>query len=97
MSDWADAYIQRLAAGETVTLHPRGNSMTPRIKSGQEVTVVPVASAVDVGDVVLCRVRGRAYLHIVTAIEGARFQIGNNHGRINGWIVAAAIFGRADL
>jgi hypothetical protein len=27
------------------------------------------------------------------AIDGQRFQIGNNRGRINGWVLAAAIFG----
>jgi hypothetical protein len=30
----------------------------------------------------------------VKAIAGARFQIGNNRGRINGWIGPEAIFGR---
>ena len=36
------------------------------------------------GDVVLCKVNGRHYLHLVKAIQGKRFQIGNNRGRING-------------
>jgi hypothetical protein len=30
----------------------------------------------------------------VKAIQGGRFQIGNNRGRINGWISANAIFGK---
>ena len=47
-----------------------------------------------VGDNVLCRVRGSEYLHLVKAIQGGRFQIGNNRGRINGWIGANGIFGR---
>jgi len=43
---------------------------------------------------VLCRVRGAEYLHIVKAIRGDRFQIGNNRGGINGWIGANNIFGK---
>jgi hypothetical protein len=33
---------------------------------------------------------------MVKAIQGARFQIGNNRGHINGWISAGAIFGRCN-
>ncbi len=69
--------------------------MAGKIKSGQLCTVEPVdASTVQVGDIVLCKVNGREYLHLVKAIQGPRFQIGNNHGRINGWVSANAIFGR---
>ncbi len=42
----------------------------------------------------LCKVNGREYLHLVKAIQGQRFQIGNNRGRINGWVSSGAIFGR---
>jgi hypothetical protein len=48
----------------------------------------------EVGDIVLCKVNGREYLHLVKAIQGPRFQIGNNRGRINGWVSANAIFGK---
>jgi hypothetical protein len=69
--------------------------MSPRIKSGQLCTVEPVdPSSLHVGDIVLCKVRGAEYLHIVKAIQGERFQIGNNHGFINGWVAASAIFGK---
>jgi hypothetical protein len=39
-------------------------------------------------------VNGNEYLHIVKAIQGERFQIGNNRGLINGWITARGIFGK---
>jgi hypothetical protein len=69
--------------------------MAPRIRSGQLCTVAPVASAeLRVDDVVLCKVRGSEYLHIVKAIQGGRFQIGNNRGLINGWIGSSSIYGR---
>jgi hypothetical protein len=35
-------------------------------------------------DIVLCRVSGNQYLHLVKAIQGERFQIGNKRGGING-------------
>ena len=52
------------------------------------------AATLQVDDVVLCRVRGSEYLHLVKAIQGRRFQIGNNRGFINGWIGADSIFGK---
>lgn len=92
---WASGHIERLKGGETVSFRPRGNSMAGKVESGQLCTVEPVgAEAPRVGDVVLCKVNGREYLHLVRAVQGARFQIGNNRGRINGWVAAGAIFGR---
>lgn len=93
---WASAYIQRLAAGETVQFRPTGNSMQGRIESGQLVTVEPlsIAGAVKVGDIVLCKVRGVERLHLVSAARGDQFQISNNKGHVNGWVTTRAIFGR---
>jgi hypothetical protein len=92
---WATAYMEQLKAGETVTFRPRGNSMTGRIESGQLCTVVPVDPAkIAIGDIVLCKVNRSEYLHLVKDIDGDRFQIGNNRGRINGWITGECIFGR---
>lgn len=69
--------------------------MSPLIKSGQLCTVEPVDPAtLEAGDIVLCKVRGAEYLHLVKAIQGGRFQIGNNRGHINGWVGASAIFGK---
>jgi hypothetical protein len=92
---WAAAHIASLKSGKTVSFRPRGNSMSPRIKPGQLCTVEPVnATALEVDDIVLCRVRGNEYLHLVRAIQGDRFQIGNNRGHINGWIGKSSIFGK---
>jgi len=69
--------------------------MSPRIKSGQLCTVAPAdVATLHVGDIVFCRVNGNEYLHFVKAIDGQRFQIGNNRGGINGWVGANGIFGR---
>jgi len=93
---WASGYIARLRAGEVVAFRPRGASMSGKIESGQLCTVEPVSDAatLSVGDIVLCKVKGNEYLHLIKAISGARFQIGNNRGFINGWVSANAIFGR---
>lgn len=82
---WAIQYIAKLKNGETVSFRPRGNSMSGKIDSGQLCTVEPVTpDEINVGDIVLCKVHGREYLHLVKAMQGQRFQIGNNRGRING-------------
>jgi hypothetical protein len=92
---WALNYIEQLRAGQPVSFRPRGHSMSGKIESGQLCTVEPVdASNLKVGDVVLCKVNGREYLHLIKAVQGPRFQIGNNRGRINGWVSANAVFGR---
>jgi len=82
---WATQAIEKLKLGESVTITPRGNSMLPRVKSGQSVVVNPIPPLPQVGDVVLCKVNGRQYLHLVKAIRGAQYQIANNRGHINGW------------
>jgi hypothetical protein len=93
---WAIAYIAKLKSGETVQFRPRGQSMKGKIESGQLCTVEPVTDfeSLQKGDIVLCKVNGNEYLHLIKAVNGARFQIGNNRGRINGWIGANSIYGK---
>jgi hypothetical protein len=92
---WATEYIKRLQSGETVQFPPRGHSMKGKIDSGQLCTVEPVdTGTVEVGDIVLCKVHGCQYLHLVKAKQGDRFLIGNNRGRTNGWISGGAIYGK---
>jgi len=92
---WATGYIAQLKSGQTVQFRPRGNSMTGKIESGQLCTVSPAdPETLEVGDIVLCKVNGREYLHLVKAVQGKRFQIGNNRGKINGWITGTSIYGR---
>jgi hypothetical protein len=97
--DWVLKQIaQRVAEGETVTFWPTGNSMVPLIQSRDEVIVSPVdPTRVEVGDIVLTRVAGNIYIHLVKAIEPAkrRVQIGNNRGGINGWTGFDRVYGIA--
>ncbi len=92
---WATALIPKLKAGQAVKVRPRGNSMHGLIESGQLCTIDPIEDpgVLAVGDIVLCKVRGQEYLHLIKATRGQQFQIGNNRGGINGWITANAIFG----
>jgi hypothetical protein len=92
---WASEYIAQLQRGETVQFRPRGHSMRGKIEPGQLCTVEPVdPGQLETGDIVLCKVNGRQYLHLVKAMQGERFQIGNNRGRINGWISRNGIYGK---
>jgi hypothetical protein len=91
---WATHYIEKLTNGETVQFRPKGQSMKGKIASGQLVTVAPIGGkTLQPNDIVLCKVNGSQYLHLIKAIQGNRYQIGNNIGRINGWITGNSIFG----
>ena len=91
-----EAFATRVATGTEVRFRPTGSSMVPLIRSRQLVTVAPVDPAkLEVGDIVLARVAGTTYLHLVSAVDhaNARVQISNNRGRVNGWTGHARVFG----
>jgi len=96
---WATNYIKELQEGKTVQFRPRGYSMRGKVESGQLCTVEPVKdpSTLQVGDVVLCKVNGNQYLHLIRAVRNGQFQIGNNLGHINGWVSANGIYGKCTL
>lgn len=91
---WATYHIEKLASGETVKFRPHGNSMSGKIESGQLVTVEPVTDpeTLEVGDIVLCKVSGNHYLHLIDAKRDGQFMIKNNKGHQNGW--TKTIYGR---
>jgi len=65
------------------------------MESGQLVTLVPVdPTTVGADDVVLVAWRGGFLLHIVKEATGDQLLIGNNVGKINGWVSRAAVIGR---
>lgn len=94
MGLWAQNYIEKLKKGQTVSFRPRGNSMTPIIRSGQQCIVVPLGTqSLQKGDVVLCKVKGNHYLHKILSVGQDKYLIGNNHGGKNGWIKRDHIYG----
>lgn len=93
---WATAAIQKLQNGETATVRPRGHSMTGKVNDGELVTLEPCnPQTLKNGDIVLVKVKGRVYLHLIKAVNQERYLIGNNRGGINGWVSAKAIYGVA--
>lgn len=93
---WASRAIAELQAGRTVDIRPRGKSMSGKVEDGDLVTVAPCdPKSLVVDDIVLVRVGGREYLHLVKARDGERIQIGNNKGHVNGWVGPAAVYGKA--
>ncbi|MFB7241685.1 S26 family signal peptidase [Streptomyces populi] len=91
-----DGVAGRVAGGETVEFRPSGASMVPLIRSRQLVALAPVdPSKLAVGDIVLARVAGTVYLHLVSSVDTARkrVQISNNRGHVNGWTGHDRVFG----
>jgi len=84
MKNWK---VEKLLLGETIISKEPGNSMKPLIKSRQPVRLEPTTwQDTEVGDMVYCKVKGNLYTHLVKAKDDKKgCQIGNNHGRINGW------------
>lgn len=91
-----DALADHIGRGETAEFRPTGGSMAPLIRSRQLVRVAPADPVLlEAGDIVLARVSGSVYLHLVSAVDGARrrVQISNNRGRVNGWTGHDRVFG----
>jgi hypothetical protein len=86
--------VNALQRGETVVVVGWGESMIPRIRSGEPIVMAPVKSLDKLrkGMVVLAKVNGRIFLHKITAIKGNRFQISSNRGHVNGW--TSTIYGK---
>mgnify|MGYP000197629028 FL=1 len=87
---------EKLLAGEEGIIVGYGQSMTPILKSGQPVKVIPVTPDVELkkNDIVFCKVAGHYYLHKITSIKGSQYQISNNHGHVNGWVNRRNIYGK---
>lgn len=93
MSRGAQRAVEELQAGRITVYVGHGNSMRPKIMSGAKITLEPCTAAdAEVGDAVLCRVKGNLFVHLVKAKQDERVLIGNNHGGINGW--TKAVYGR---
>ena len=90
--------IEDLNNGKNTVIKPHGNSMRGKIESGNTVTLAPCKiKELKVGKIVLVKVKGHIYLHLIKAIKKdknkTRFQIGNNVGGVNGWVGPNAIYG----
>lgn len=73
--------------------------MQGRVSEGDLVTLEPCSPQdLAVGDVVLARIQGRRYSHLVLHLiherEANLFLIGSNHSRLDGWVTGENIFGK---
>ena len=90
------ATADHLREGETCIVVGYGNSMTPKLMSGEAVIMEPVVeeTKLNKGDVVLVKVKGHYYCHLISAIRNNSYQISNNHKHVNGWVSKNNIYGR---
>jgi hypothetical protein len=92
---WVNDARKELAAGRQVQVRPFGGSMRGRIESGQLVTLAPATAAdIQVDDVVLVEWRGNFLLHLVKEVQDQQILIGNNLGKVNGWVAKSAVVGK---
>lgn len=88
---------EKLKQGLVGKIQGFGQSMVPILKSGQCVICEPIKEETKLNkkDIVLCKVKGRYYLHLIWAIKNNKeYLIGNNHGHSNGWVGRSQIFGK---
>ena len=86
----------KLREGHVCKVTGIGNSMIPILKSKKTVICVQVKkdTVLKKKDIVLCKVNGHFYLHLIHAIRNDKtYLIGNNHGHMNGWVNKNNIFG----
>lgn len=92
------AMVERLKNGETIKGYKEsGNSMVPLIYSHEAVDIRPVDKAIESDDMVFCRIGRRFFTHLVSAVDGSRVQISNNHGHVNGWTHKDHVYGLVSL
>ena len=92
---WVTDALKELRAGRPAHVRPVGGSMRGRIESGQAVTIAPVDPAgVRVDDVVLVAWKGNHLLHLVKEATADQLLIGNNLGKVNGWVPRTAVVGK---
>jgi len=69
--------------------------MSGKVEDNELVTVAPITKPLKVGDIVLVKVKGTIYLHLIKDLNNGRYLIGNNRGGTNGWVKADSIYGIA--
>lgn len=68
--------------------------MIPLIASGELCAVEPIRDrTLSKGDIVLCKVRGAQYLHLISGLKPDQVQISNNRGYVNGWTPRTNVYG----
>ena len=88
--------VWKVRLGMAGSFRAFGRSMEPVIPSGSRVTIAPVdVDAIELGDIVVARVRDSTMLHLVKAIDGDRreVEISGTSGPANGWTPFDRVYG----
>ncbi len=91
---WVKDALKVLKEEGICQIRPHGGSMRGRIESGQLVTIIQArGEEVVIDDVVFIQWKNNYILHLVLDIQ-EEIQIGNNLGKVNGWIPKSAVIGK---
>lgn len=92
---WVKNALKGLVENGICQIRPHGGSMKGRIESGQLVTIAKVGgNEVSLNDVIFIKWKGNYLLHIAKEITEKEILIGNNLGKINGWISKEDVLGK---
>jgi hypothetical protein len=92
---WVKEALAELNKGNLAKVRPFGGSMRGRIESGQLVTLKPTSyKEVEINDIVFIHWKGNYLLHLVIDKKNDVMQIGNNIGKINGWISCESVIAK---
>ncbi len=92
---WVKDALKQLEENGVCRIRPHGGSMRGRIESGQLVAIRQArGEEVEVDDAVFVRWKNNYLLHLVKGKENGRILIGNNLGKINGWIGYEDVIGK---
>ncbi len=92
---WVKDALKELNEYGVCQIRPHGGSMRGRIESGQLVTIEKIdGTAVHLDDVIFIKWKNNYLLHIAKEINDTEILIGNNLGKINGWIPKENVIGK---
>lgn len=92
---WVKDAIKELKENGVCKIRPIGGSMRGRIESGQLVTINKAdASDCSEGDVVFVKWKNNYLLHLIVELTEDEVLIGNNIGKVNGWVPNDSIIGK---
>lgn len=92
---WVKDALESLKTNGQAQIRPIGGSMRGRIESGQLVILENSRyEEVEIGDVIFIHWKGNYLLHLVVDKKDHQLLIGNNVGKINGWIPADAVIAK---
>ena len=84
----------KISSGQLVTVEPLKFTLVTDDILGSVLETKVLDTLIEVDDIVLCKVKGKQYLHLVSAMRKGQYQISNNKGFVNGWITVDSIFGK---